>query len=350
METGEYAKAIKDFTLAINYYPHFAKAYINRSIARKKLDDIQGAQADRQKARRITQAHRDDRLQKVNFADTSENFKRLISLQSSHHLPRHFGNLKESVKPRDIYSLYLKNNNTQNLTRLIGQHLKKTQLSPELQYLGKSFVLTTHQTQTHPAEFYRKKIASLSDSIQQYPDSAQYLLKQALFKARTKNYNGALHDLAEAAKLWPNHFLIHFLRGNIRNKMIHYIQMMQDDSKILNISLDDKLVEQTISREVNYHDYNKAINDYNKSIKLAPRFVYSYYNRANTKIKNKNYQGALQDYDKAIFLDNDFARAYFNRGLTYIYLQQTTQGCIDISKAGELGLEEAYTVIKLYCQ
>ena len=106
----------------------------------------------------------------------------------------------------------------------------------------------------------------------------------------------------------------------------------------------------SITREVTFHDYTRVIEDYNKSVSLEPQFVYSYYNRAKTHIENKNYEAAINDYDKAIFLDDDFAEAYFNRGLTYIYLQQTTRGCIDISKAGELGIDEAYMVIRLYCQ
>ena len=350
METGAWGKAIKDFTMAIRFYPNFAKAYINRSIARKRLQDHKGAQADREKARQITQAYRDNQLEKVNFADTSENFRRLISLQNSQNLPRHFGNIQESVEPKDIFSLYFQPNNQQNLARSITRHLKKQPATPALSYLDKSFVLDTRQSQTHSADFYRQQIASLSDSINEHPDEPKYLVKRALFKERVKNYNGALDDIHSAERLMPDHYLIPFLRGNIRNKMIHYIKMMQDDSKILNISLDDNMIEEPVSREVSFHDYKKAIDDYDQSIKLAPRFVYSYYNRANTRIQNKDYQGAINDYNKAIFLDEEFARAYFNRGLTYIYLQQNTKGCIDISKAGELGMEEAYTVIKMYCQ
>jgi len=350
MKTGAWGKAIKDFTLAIRLYPNFAKAYINRATARRKLQDYQGAQADQEKARQITQAYRDNQLEKVNFADTSENFRRLISLQNSQNLPRHFGNIQESIEPRDIFSLYFQSNNQQNLARLITRHLKKQPATPTLSYLDKNFVLDTRQSTTHPPEFYHQKITSLTDSIDQHAEKAKYYVKRALMKERVKNYNGALDDLNAAARLMPDHYIIPFLRGNIRNKMTHYIKMMQDDAQILNISLDDNMIKEPVSREVSFHDYKKAIDDYDQSIKLAPRFVYSYYNRANTRIQNKNYKGAINDYNKAIFLDEEFARAYFNRGLTYIYLQQTTRGCIDISKAGELGMDEAYTVIKLYCQ
>jgi hypothetical protein len=41
--------------------------------------------------------------------------------------------------------------------------------------------------------------------------------------------------------------------------------------------------------------------------------------------------------------------AYYNRGLVHIYLQDREKGCLDMSKAGELGITDAYSVIKKYC-
>ena len=350
MQTGEYGKAIRDFTMAIRYYPNFAKAYVNRSLARKKLEDYSGARQDRRMAQQITQSYRNNQLEKINFADTSENFRRLISLQGSQNLPRHFGNIEESVEPKNIYSLFYQTDNQQNLQQTVNQYLRNETPGQELAYLNENFVLEVERPENHSSQFFTDQIDAVSDSINRYPDSARFYLKRALLKVQIKNYNGALEDMSEVQRMHKDHFLVHFIIGNIRNKMVNYIKMMSDDSRIMDIQLDGKLIEEPLSREVTFHDYRQVIDDYNKSIQLAPRFVYSYYNRANTKIQNKNYEGAINDYNKAIFLDNEFARAYFNRGLTYIYLQQTTKGCIDISKAGELGMDEAYTVIKLYCQ
>ena len=42
--------------------------------------------------------------------------------------------------------------------------------------------------------------------------------------------------------------------------------------------------------------------------------------------------------------------AYIGRGTAKIELKDNEGGCLDFSKAGELGLAEAYEAIKLYCQ
>ncbi|MBQ5836270.1 MAG: tetratricopeptide repeat protein, partial [Alistipes sp.] len=57
---------------------------------------------------------------------------------------------------------------------------------------------------------------------------------------------------------------------------------------------------------------------------------------------------AFDDYTKAIELNPNFAEAYYNRGLIQIYMKDTHKGCLDISKAGELGIEEAYEVLRAY--
>ncbi len=41
--------------------------------------------------------------------------------------------------------------------------------------------------------------------------------------------------------------------------------------------------------------------------------------------------------------------AYYNRGLAKIQLGQKNSGCLDLSKAGELGVDKVYEVIREYC-
>ena len=55
---------------------------------------------------------------------------------------------------------------------------------------------------------------------------------------------------------------------------------------------------------------------------------------------------AYDDYTQAIALAPELAEAWFNRGLVQLYMKDTRKGCIDLSKAGELGIKEAYIVLK----
>ena len=41
--------------------------------------------------------------------------------------------------------------------------------------------------------------------------------------------------------------------------------------------------------------------------------------------------------------------AYYSRGAVKLILKQKDSGCLDLSKAGELGNQEAYKLIRSYC-
>ena len=45
-------------------------------------------------------------------------------------------------------------------------------------------------------------------------------------------------------------------------------------------------------------------------------------------------------------MDSHLAEAYYNRGIARLALKQQAQAVADLSKAGELGLYAAYSIIK----
>ena len=91
-----------------------------------------------------------------------------------------------------------------------------------------------------------------------------------------------------------------------------------------------------------FHDMKKAVS-------LMPEFPYSYYNLGNLYTLSSDLPEAILQYTKAIQLYPYLPEAYYNRGLVLIYLKDSEKGCLDMSKAGELGVEEAYSVISKYC-
>jgi tetratricopeptide (TPR) repeat protein len=60
----------------------------------------------------------------------------------------------------------------------------------------------------------------------------------------------------------------------------------------------------------------------------------------------KDFRAAISDYNEAITRNPEFAEAYYNRGLTNLSIGDTEKGIADLSRAGELGLADAYSIIK----
>lgn len=89
-------------------------------------------------------------------------------------------------------------------------------------------------------------------------------------------------------------------------------------------------------------------SDMDHAIALSPSNAYLFYNRGNLKVHLHRYAEAIDDYTEAIRLNPNLAEAYYNRGLAHIQINNTETGIHDLSKAGELGLYNAYSLIKRY--
>lgn len=98
----------------------------------------------------------------------------------------------------------------------------------------------------------------------------------------------------------------------------------------------------------NMQDFIGAIQDYNKAIEIDPTHSMQFSARAFAKSQLGDYRGAIQDYNKTLELSPKDASSYFNRGLVRIQIKDL-DGCLDLSKAGELGFVGAYDAIRKFC-
>src|SRR5687767_13164157 len=132
-----------------------------------------------------------------------------------------------------------------------------------------------------------------------------------------------------------------------------------------------------------FEDRHGAMKDYNTAVEKNPKFADAFYARGNVKMKLQDYYGAIADYTSAITINENYIEAYFNRGrakqflLAYedaindcskiiqinplnvdayymrgilrINFGDMKNGCLDLSKAGELGDLKAYETIKEKC-
>lgn len=105
-------------------------------------------------------------------------------------------------------------------------------------------------------------------------------------------------------------------------------------------------IEAERAQRIRKVECDMVMRDLDKVIELAPQFVYAYYNRAFISAKLNNFDSALEDLDEAIRIYPNFAEAYYNRGLILLRIGKTKAGMQDLSKAGELGLAQAYSVLK----
>jgi tetratricopeptide (TPR) repeat protein len=89
-------------------------------------------------------------------------------------------------------------------------------------------------------------------------------------------------------------------------------------------------------------DYDGAIADSTRAIKLDPKYVPAYYLRGVAKQEKGDSDGATADFNRAIELDPKFASAYNNRGLARQGKGNSDGAIADFNRAIELDPKYAY--------
>ena len=178
---------------------------------------------------------------------------------------------------------------------------------------------------------------------------AATLFTKALLEADNKQFNTALECYSQAIEIEPEETFYYLNRGALQSEMIDFISSIESNVQVL--TLDNSGATRAKVRDSNTanYDYTTAIHDMKKAANLSPEIPYIYYNLGNLYCLSGDLPEAIVQYNKALELYSNIAEAYYNRGLVQIYLQDNEKGCQDMSKAGELGIVEAYSVIKKYC-
>lgn len=105
-----------------------------------------------------------------------------------------------------------------------------------------------------------------------------------------------------------------------------------------------------LTASVDSGDYQSAISDFTRAIELGLHTKDIFYERAFMYYQLNNYNLAITEFSKVIEMDSEFNLAYYYRGYSRVIQGQKEIGCTDLQKAGELGLPNAYEVIKELCQ
>ena len=195
----------------------------------------------------------------------------------------------------------------------------------------------------------RKEIEIQSRLIDSASTIPVTYLRRAISYAALKNYNKAFSDYDSALSLDSSFILSYFSRANSRYDLIQFIQSLANNEDQISIGINTPKGNTQITSEDLENTYEMVKQDLTRAIEIDPDFYFAYYNRGVVNCKIGNYKQAIEDFSGAIQCRDNFAEAIYNRGLIYILLNENQEGCEDLSRAGELGILDAYKVMKRYC-
>jgi tetratricopeptide (TPR) repeat protein len=165
-----------------------------------------------------------------------------------------------------------------------------------------------------------------------------------------REFMEALLNLNKAIEVDPNYAAAYYLRANIKDNFDDRHGAMKDYN--VAVEKNPKFADAFFARgnvKMKLQDYYGAISDFSSAIAVNENYIEAYFNRGKAKQFLQAYQDAINDCTKIIEINPKNVDAYFMRGILRIDFGDTKNGCLDLSKAGELGDLKAYEAIKEKC-
>ena len=359
IELGQYKNALEDYDKAIELYPDFAKAYMNRSYVKNMLGQHKAAKKDYDIAQKKVQEYRAKNItDAASFADTTKKYSSLLSLDAEFAKKDFNDELLQhrdiDIRLRPLYRFVL-TGAKDNTNYALDRGYENPLVSRFENALPVGVKVRTSDKTLSSAELDAVEKAAWSSSVQVTPVD---LFLRALYDNAGKQFNSsqayytAAIDESEGTAgvdgMYRSFYLMN--RGVLRAEMIDFISSIESNVQVLSMDDSGNTRARVKDQVVRQYDYSDAVNDMNHAKEIVPDLPYVYYNLGNLYCLSAEHIASIENYTKAISLWPYMGDAYFNRGLVLIYLKDKEKGCIDLSRAGELGVEEAYGVIKKYCE
>lgn len=181
-------------------------------------------------------------------------------------------------------------------------------------------------------------------------DDAKNLTQKGMTEFEVRDYKEALLFFNKAIEKDSSYSIAWYMRGNTKSTFEDLHGAMQDYNRAIDIN--PKFSEAYYERgnvKFKLQDYYGAISDFSKTIELNENYVEAYYMRGKAKHEIEAYQEAINDCTKILEINPKNVDAYYLRGILRVEHGQLELGCLDLSKAGELGDLKAYEVIRQRC-
>lgn len=331
-QTGDYRGAIRDISTVIEEYPQFWAGYRQRASILRKIGDVYGAERDEF---RVLKAEMEARTGKYKVQKTTrkkserkiEDYNKLVVDDDQDGMNGYSNEFRGRVQNREtelkclpvyVLSFYSKEHPTRRYVPYSSEVEKfsaENKLDQQLVLCSDEIALDSVQMTLHQDRIVQDMV--LDQSCQLVMDN--YIVRD--FESSMSVLDSLIVSVPDVNPLF------HFLRAQVRTSQVE-AQPINDSELRLR--------------------YLEILQDWKYCAKSMPEFPYASYNMGNTFVKLKDYTSAIKAYAEAIERDPDMPEAYFNRGVARIMHDDVEMGLSDLSQAGEMGLYQAYSLIKKY--
>lgn len=344
--TGDYRGALKDLTAVIKEFPTFWTGYQMRASIRRKLGDINGAERDEFK---VMKAQMEARYQGKKFKTSGttrkksdrdmNDYDKLVEEDTVVYTQKYSSEYRGKIQNKQVEmrpeAMFVLTYHPQRVgvERSVAYHPELEALNQK-GWLPQRVAMANHE-QTLDRNLVQKHFARLEVLAQKLDAAAPAVtlyLERALEYYTVQDYDAAMEDINKYLGHSPESTLGYFLRAQIKIRQLEAFAGTGQEKSVAALQI----------------GYNAALSDLDLVVQKIPDFKYAYYNIGYIYMLEQDYAKAEEAFTKALKIDPDFGEALFNRGVAYIKQEKVQQAISDLSRAGELGLYDSYSLIKKY--
>lgn len=337
---GHFQGAVDDYTLLLREYPSFYAGYAARARCRRRTGDWRGAANDESVVARaeldlIFAPHKRRPIKKLRKQSELALQDYQLLIEADEDTAQLITTLKDALygkvqhkmvdrKPLPLFTLYLQSTTAAAYYSLAVQEYNRYLSTEEKLAIGlaeKPYEPLPSRVETsgekHPIAHFKSP------------------LLRSISRRKRYDWGGALAEVEKTLQEDSTHQLALFQKALLLNDLS---QLHEKERKKAPIKRE--------SSEALLTAFPTAIMIYTELLHHYPKDIYALYNRASLYAQQGNSRAALLDLQHAIAADPRFAEAYFNRGLLYWDMGQLREAVKDLSMAGELGIFQAYNLLK----
>ena len=343
--TGNLVDAIRDYTTVIDQFPNFWTGLANRASCYRRLGMKDKAELDEFK---ILKAQMDKhigiqpRWSKETLKKTRkrseidpDKYNQLVVEDEQTVEHEYKSEYRGHVQNRKIVSAYmpmfevsyLPYFNGVNTSQIFDHNVEafNTQYQPSRRLYLTCQKQNLGKEQSEAFFSFIDTLSARIDDARSMAETLPLIMQRAVAYSVTQNYEAAINDFTVLLQNDSTSVLSSWQRAVCQAKMNDYRSTQGVDVRLQGLKVADDFAHAIA------HDSNNQ---------------YLYYDRACLLVGQGKYEKAIDDFTLALQIDPFFAEAYFNRGLAHLDAGHTDQAIADLSKAGELGIYDAYSIIK----
>ena len=337
----QWDNAEDDFTKVIELFPDFIDAWMNRAVVKFEKNDIKGAEQDQWQAKQIMAFVSEDKANVDSLYNhySKMDYNKIISFESDFVSGNRqktlvqFSDIK--IQPKASFIVNITDNSRYYLDATLSQISQNMRLDGKMAYVENDILDENHKS------FVNDQVINSVDNLN------LSIFLNGIYNFEIYNYQKGENLFAS---LLDDPVLGVYAGINLAALQYAKAELIVNDRNYDNsIYITQKRASEIITTQEK-PDYQQSLNTITYVLARNSHNPYVWYNMGNIHLQMQEFNKAVDDYTKAIQYDRNLAEAYYNRALTLLYLNKKSQAIKDLSKAGELGIQEAYVVLKRFTE